>query len=446
MNSMYDELRPSKNFFRNIRLNRAILRNSILLSTVLLFASSLLEAAEFSRVRADRAGMSSERLERLDETMKAYVDAGSLAGQVILVLREGRIVYSAANGARDIEAGLPMTQDSIFRIASQTKAIVSTGIMILQEQGKLDISHALSRYIPEWANMQVAVANDNGGYTLEAARRPITLRHLLTHTAGMSYGSGPAQSAWEEAGFQGWYFAHRNEPVLASIKRMAALPLDEHPGEAWIYGYNTDILGAVIEVASGMDLASFLQQEIFGPLQMRDTHFFLPQEKAERLAVVYRPRQGGGIEAIPSTDGMQSQGRYIEGQGPNRNFSGGAGLLSTARDYARFLQMTLNGGELDGVRILSPKSIELMTTNHLGDIPFRNGTGFGLGYSVVTDLGSRGSLGSDGEYGWGGAYHSTYWVDPEEELVVVYLTQLIPSNGLDDYSKLRNGIYQAIVE
>ena len=417
-----------------------------LVSTLLFSSSNIVQAAELSRVRAERVGMSSDRLQQLDRLMKSYVDAGQLAGQVILVLREGRIVYSAANGMRDIEAGSPMMQDSIFRIASQTKAIVSTGIMILQEQGKLDINHPLSRYIPEWADMQVAVADNQGGYTLETARRPITLRHLLTHTGGMSYGSGPARQEWTRAGFQGWYFANKNEPILTSIKRMAALPLDEHPGEAWIYGYNTDILGAVIEVASGMDLASFLKQEIFDPLQMRDTHFYLPEEKADRLAVVYRPDNDGGIEAIPSTEGMQSQGLYIQGQGPNRSYSGGAGLLSTARDYSRFLQMTLNGGELDGVRILSPKTIELMTVNHLGDIPFRNGTGFGLGFSVVEDIGTRGTLGSVGEYGWGGAYHSTYWVDPQEELVVVYLTQLIPSNGLDDYSKLRNGIYQAIIE
>lgn len=418
---------------------------TILLS-IYFISGTALHAAELSRARAERVGMSSERLERLDQTMKAYVEEERLAGQVILVLRQGRIVYSTANGMRNINAGLPMTPDTIFRIASQTKAIVSTGIMILQEQGKLDINHPLSRYIPEWADVQVAVSNGQGGYSLEPTRRPITLRHLLTHMGGMSYGSGPAQELWAEAGFQGWYFANKNEPILESIRRMATLPLDEHPGEAWIYGYNTDILGAVIEVASGMDLASFLRQEIFTPLQMNDTHFYLPQTKAERLATVYRPRRGGGIEAIPATDGMQSQGLYIQGQGPNRSFSGGAGLLSTARDYARFLQMTLNGGELDGARIVSPKTIELMTVNHLGDIPFRSGTGFGLGYSVAMDLGTRGTLGSEGEYGWGGAYHSTYWVDPEEELVVVYLTQLIPSNGLDDYSKLRNGIYQAITE
>ncbi|MEQ8952659.1 MAG: serine hydrolase domain-containing protein, partial [Gammaproteobacteria bacterium] len=285
----------------------------------------------------------------------------------------------------------------------------------------------------------------NGGYRLEPARRQITLRHLLTHTSGVGYGSGPAQHAWEEAGFQGWYFAHMAEPISAAIARMGSLPLDQHPGEQWIYGYSTDILGAVIEKASGKDLASFLQQELFTPLDMRDTHFYLPRGKANRLATVYQPGHNG-VEPSPAGDGMLSQGTYIEGAGPNRSYSGGAGLLSTARDYGRFLQMTLNGGELDGVRILSPKTIESMTVNHLGDLPFRPGQGFGLGYSVVEDLGANGSLGSEGEYGWGGAYHSTYWVDPQEDLVVLYFTQIRPATGLDDYNKLRNGIYQAMVD
>jgi CubicO group peptidase (beta-lactamase class C family) len=177
---------------------------------------------------------------------------------------------------------------------------------------------------------------------------------------------------------------------------------------------------------------------------MVDTHFYLPESKQGRLNTVYRPLSGGGIEAIPATDGMRSQGMY--NNGPRVSFSGGAGLLSTAADYAKFLQMTLNGGELDGERLLSRKTIELMTADHLSDIQFRQGSGFGLGFSVVTDLGTRGSLGSEGEYGWGGAYHSTYWVDPVEELVVVYLTQLIPAEGIDDYSKLRSGIYQAIID
>jgi|TARA_B110000091_G_scaffold137297_1_gene146834 CubicO group peptidase (beta-lactamase class C family) len=411
---------------------------------LLLLLSTASIAADFDRARPERLGMSSDRLERLDAVLKSYVDNDQLAGQVVLVLRKGRIAYSNANGMQDIAAGIPMSQDTMFRIASQTKAIVSTGIMILHERGELDISHPLERYIPEWEDMQVAVSNDNGGYSLEPSRRSITLRNLLTHTGGMSYGSGPAADKWEEAGFQGWYFADRSEPVGDTIARMASLPLDEHPGERWIYGYNTDILGAVIEKASGMDLNSFLKKEIFEPLDMYDTHFYLPEEKKGRLATVYRPKAGGGIEARPETNGMRSQGMYDNG--PRVSFSGGAGLLSTANDYAKFLQMTLNGGELNGQRLLSPKTIELMTTNHLGDIPFRSGTGFGLGFSVVTDLGERGSLGSVGEYGWGGAYHSTYWVDPQEELVVVYLTQIIPATGLDDYAKLRSGIYQAIVE
>ena len=415
---------------------------AIFIISVLL--SSTIAAADLSRSRPEELGISSERLGRLDTVLNSYVEENLIAGQVLLVLRKGRIAHSLANGMRDIEATDPMKEDTIFRIASQTKALVSTGIMILHERGQLDISHPLSRYIPEWENVQVAVPNENGSYNLEPVERPITLRHLLTHTAGMSYGTGPASREWEEADFQGWYFANKTETIGESIARMASLPLDAHPGTAWIYGYNTDILGAVIEKASGMDLNNFLQQEIFEPLEMSDSHFYLPENKRERLAVVYQPKPGGGIQAIPATDGMRSQGLYIDG--PRISYSGGAGLLSTANDYARFLQMTLNGGELDGKRILSRKTIELMTTNHLGDLPFRSGQGFGLGFSIVTDLGERGTLGSVGEYGWGGAYHSTYWVDPLEELVVVYLTQIIPATGLDDYAKLRSGVYQAIID
>ena len=402
-------------------------------------------AAEFKRPDPGQLGFDRERLQRLDQVLESYIDQDLLAGQVVMVLRHGQVAFSAANGWRDKENRVAMTEDTIFRIASQTKAIVSTGIMILQEQGKLDINDPLARYFPEWEEMEVAVSDGNGGYTLEPARRQITLRHLLTHTSGVSYGSGPAQKAWEEAGFQGWYFAHMSEPIGAAIARMGSLPLDQHPGEQWIYGYSIDILGAVIEKASGQDLATFLQQELFNPLNMHDTHFYLPRAKASRLAKVYHSN-GNGLEPNPAGDGMGNQGTYIEGSGANRAYSGGAGLLSTARDYARFLQMTLNGGELDGARILSPKTIELMTTSHLGDIPFRPGQGFGLGFSIVEDLGTRGSPGSEGEYGWGGAYHSTYWVDPVEDLVVLYFTQILPATGLDDYNKLRNGIYQAIIE
>ena len=269
---------------------------AIFIISVLL--SSTIAAADLSRSSPEELGMSSERLGWLDTVLNSYVEENLIAGQVLLVLRKGRIAHSLANGMRDIEATDPMKEDTIFRIASQTKALVSTGIMILHERGQLDISHPLSRYIPEWENVQVAVPNENGSYNLEPVERPITLRHLLTHTAGMSYGTGPASREWEEADFQGWYFANKTETIGESIARMASLPLDAHPGTAWIYGYNTDILGAVIEKASGMDLNNFLQQEIFAPLEMRDSHFYLPENKRDRLAVVYQPKPGGGILSL----------------------------------------------------------------------------------------------------------------------------------------------------
>lgn len=395
-------------------------------------------------VVAERVGMSGEGLARLDANLEAYATDNRLSGQVYLVMRHGEVVAHEANGLQDVARSIPMTTDTIFRIASQTKAITSLAIMMLQERGLLDINQPLSKYLPEWSNPQVAVSDDSGGYTLEPARNEITLRHLLTHTGGMSYGTGRSAAEWQRANMQGWYFADRNEPIRETIARMASLPLDAHPGESWIYGYNTDILGAVVEVVSGENLADFFANNIFAPLEMNDTHFYLPAAKRERLATVYRPRDGGGIEAIPETNGMQSQGLYADG--PQQSYSGGAGLLSTAGDYAKFLQMTLNGGELNGERLVSRKTIELMTTDHLGEIEFRPGQGFGLGFSIATDLGLRGTLGSEGEYAWGGAYHSTYWVDPMEGLVVVYLTQIIPATGLDDHITLRNGVYQAIVD
>ncbi len=426
-----------------LRLSLLSLTLVVLLCGVQASADS---GAAFTTVPPEQVGMSSERLQRLDRVLKSYIINEQLAGQVALVLRRGNIVFSAANGMQDIDAGIPMREDSIFRIASQTKAITSAAIMMLHERGELDISDPLSRYLPEWREMQVAVPDNNGGYNLEPAQRQITLRHLLTHTAGMSYGSGPAADLWADAGFQGWYFANRDEPMRESIRRMAALPLDAHPGENWIYGYSTDILGAVVEVVSGQSLATFFEQEIFQPLGMTDTHFFLPESRLDRLNTVYQPVDGGGIAARPERDGMLSQGLYVDG--PRQSHSGGAGLLSTAQDYARFLQMLLNGGEFNDARLLSPKSVELMTSDHIPHLPFREnaGQGFGLGFYVVTDLGARGAMGSVGEYGWGGAYHSTYWVDPAEELIVIYLTQIIPATGLDDYSRLRSGVYQAIVD
>lgn len=421
-----------------------LLPRRLLAATLFLTLACSALAQDFPRASPQRLGFDPDRLERLDAVLQSYVDREQVAGSVALVLRNGRVAYAAAKGMSDVEAGRPMQPDSIFRIASQTKAIVSTGIMILHERGQLNIADPLSRFFPEWADPRVAEPDGEGGYALAPLSRPITLRDLLTHTSGIGYGTGgPAADEWRKAGIQNWYFADRDEPIRETVRRMAALPLEAQPGERWIYGYSIDILGAVIENASGLSLADFLQREIFDPLGMEDTHFYLPPEKAERLVTVYGADENGLVRQ-PDGAGMQRQGNYLEG--PRVSFSGGAGLLSTASDYARFLQMTLNGGEFDGVRLLSPKTVELMTVSHLGDIVFRPGVGMGLGFSVVEDLGDRGELGSEGEYGWGGAYHSTYWVDPEEGLVVVYLTQLIPAGGIDDFARLRAGIYGALVE
>src|SRR5215216_4280462 len=427
------------------RLMRA--RSSVFAAAVLCAALAWVPAGyaqTLPRARPESVGLSSERLKRLSEALNGYVKDGKLSGGVALVARRGKVAYAEAFGQRDREAASPMREDSIFRIASQTKALVSVGVMILQEEGRLLISDPVGKYLPEFRETTVAVPKQGGGYEVVKAKRPITIRDLLTHTAGVGYGGGVARDRWEAAKITGWYFADRDEPVGATVTRMAALPFDAQPGEKWIYGYSTDILGALVERVSGQTLEQFLRARIFEPLGMKDTQFYLPESKAERLAVVYSAKEAGGLERAPEPGGMVGQGAYVKG--PRKSFSGGAGLLSTANDYARFLSMLLNGGELDGKRLLGRKSVELMTTDHLNGVSFREGQGFGLGFSVVKDLGSRGQPGSVGEYGWGGAYHSTYWVDPKEQLVVVYFTQLIPARGLDDHDKLRALVYQSIID
>lgn len=411
----------------------------------LLFSFSIdLAAQDIPRAKPEEVGMSSARLQQLSATLDGYVKDERLAGGVALVLRRGKVAYLHAFGDRDRESKSAMKPDAIFRIASQSKALTSVSVMILQEEGKLLLNDPVSKFIPEFANSTVAVPKDGGGYDIVKAKRQITLRDLLTHTSGASYGGGPARDKWQEAKVNSFYFSDKDEPVCETIRRMGTLPMDAHPGERYIYGYSTDILGCVVERASDMTLDKFFQQKIFDPLRMKDTSFYLPQDKIDRLATVYSAKDGK-IERAPNEGTIQSQGHYVNG--PRKSFSGGAGLLSTANDYARFLQMLLNGGQLDGKRILSRKSVELMTVDQMRTINFgRDGQGFGLGFSVVKDVGAYGAPSSVGEFGWGGAYHSNYWVDPKEQLVVVYLTQLLPAGNIDDYGKLRAGIYSAIVD
>ncbi|MCY3623023.1 MAG: serine hydrolase [Gammaproteobacteria bacterium] len=383
-------------------------------------------------------GVSPERLARLDAFLDAYVEEGRIPGAVLQVTHDDRTVYHRAAGFRDLAAGSPMQTDTIFRIASMSKAVVSAAVLMLQERGALLITQPLGEVLPEYAATRVAVAADDGGYGIVDATRPITIRDLLTHTAGIGYGSGPAAAEWQAAGLQHWYFGHRDEPIRETVRRIGAMPMDAQPGERWVYGYNTDILGALVEVASGTTLDEFLATEMFAPLGMTDTSFYLPPAKRDRLAVVYSRTPTGELVLPEENTPFHGQGHYVTG--PRKSFSGGAGLLSTTADYTRFLEAIRRGGG----PILSRKSVELMTTDNLGDIEVAPGLGFGLGFGVVSEPGVRGELGSPGEFNWGGAYHTLYWVDPVEKLTVVYMTQVLPAFGLDDFGKVRALVYQAI--
>ncbi|HUP88093.1 MAG TPA: serine hydrolase domain-containing protein, partial [Longimicrobiales bacterium] len=346
-------------------------------------------------------------------------------------------------GFRDLEARDSMRANAIFRIASQTKALTTVAAMILQEEGKLLITDPVGKYLPEYQKTKVAIGRDSGRYEIVDAKRAITIRDLMTHTAGISYGSGPARELWTQAGINGWYFADRDEPIRETIRRLASLPFDAQPGERFVYGYATDILGVIVEVVSGKPLDQFIAERILKPLKLNDTQFFLPPSKRNRLVTVYSAGKDGTVSRTADDGGMQSQGKYVDG--PRKSFSGGAGLTSTASDYGRFLQMLLNGGEMDGVRILSRKSVELMLASHLSPEKYPEpGNAFGLGFRVLTDLGANGQLGSVGQWGWGNAYHGTYWVDPKEKMIVVYMTQLIPAGSIDDFAKVRALIYQAL--
>jgi CubicO group peptidase (beta-lactamase class C family) len=394
----------------------------------------------------ESVGLSSERLERVDRVMKEYVDQGRIPGVVTLIARHGKVALLQGYGKLDLEKNAPMQKDTIFRIASMSKAVTSIAALMLLEDGKLLLSDPVSKFIPAYKNTTVAVAPPAGAapnrpVAVVPAKREITIRDLLTHTSGVSYGSGPAEAQYKAANIWMWYFADKNEPILPVIERLASLPFDAQPGEKYVYGFSTDILGAVIEKASGTPLDEFFRTRIFEPLKMVDTSFFLPPAKADRLAAVYAVKEGGGLERAPKP--QRGQGDYVEG--PRKCFSAGAGLLSTASDYARFLQMLMNGGELDGHRLLSPKTVELATSNHVGTLFNEGKTGFGLGFEIVEHVGRSGRPGSVGEFSWGGAYYTSYWADPEEQIVAVFMSQMLPAGSLDLQGKFRALVYQAVV-
>ncbi|MEZ4413192.1 MAG: serine hydrolase domain-containing protein [Gemmatimonadales bacterium] len=419
-------------------------RSFLMLTLALSFAPDL-AAQGLPAGQPTQLGFSPGRLARIDTLIQSYVDAGRTPGVVAIVARRGQVAWSGTFGMADREAARAMTPDALFRIASQSKAVTSVAAMILVEEGRLRLNEPVSRYIPGFANARVAVATDTGR-ALIPAHRSITIRQLLTQTAGLSYGTDPlirddyrAAGLGPAAGY-GWYLADKAESICTTMDRLGMLPLAAQPGEEWIYGYATDVLGCVVERASRMPLDQFIQERIFVPLKMNSTWFFPPTSTGGRLTAVYAVTEGGALVRAP--DGPMGQGDYLEG--PRQDFAGGAGLVSTAGDYARFLQMLLNGGELDGARILSPATVSLMTADQVDSLYSSRGVGFGLGFEILEDPGLAGQYGSAGRFGWGGAYATNYWVDPTDSLVVVLMQQLLPARGLDLADKFRTMVYTAL--
>jgi CubicO group peptidase (beta-lactamase class C family) len=398
---------------------------------------------------AESVGMSTERLRRLHDGMQGFVARREAGGIVTLIAREGKVVDVHASGFQDVESKTAMKTDTVFRIASMTKPVTSVAVMMLYEEGKLQLTDPVSRFIPAFKSQQVMDASG----ALTPARRPVTIRDLLTHRSGLTYGflnNGPVGDAYRKTGVADGLTV-MPLTLQEAIDKLASAPLMSQPGAAWNYSLSTDVLGRVVEVASGKPFDVFLKERVFTPLGMTDTSFEVPDARWSRLATVYSPDGSGGIRPMkdPESFGNTVMSPVASYKPPKKYFSGGAGLTSTARDYGRFAQMLLNGGGLDNARLLSPKSIELMTANHTSDIPgggplLGPGTAFGLGFQITTDLGATQAVGSNGMYGWSGIYGTIFWVDPQERLVAVMMVQRYPGSPVAN--AFRPLVYQALTK
>ena len=389
---------------------------------------------------------SPQRLDRIDYVLEKYVNEERITGAVALVLQDGEVVYEKAVGWADKENERRMTTDTIFRIASQTKAITSTAILMLIEQGKVYLNAPIDQWMPTFEQTTVAVESDNG-LVIEPAHRSITIKDLLTHTAGISYGrESITEALYKQNGLgyagdaYGWYTAHKNEEICQTMDRLGNLPFAEHPGKDWVYGYSTDILGCIVERASGQPLDAFIRTHITDPLGMTNTYFFLPLEEKERLATVYTINDQSII--VRSPEGPRGQGDYVTG--PRKSFAGGSGLLSTAKDYARFLEMIRNEGTLDGHHYLSPHTVNLMTSNQVGLLHSHKGLGFGLGFQTTEQPGAN-AFAPVGSFGWSGAYGTAYEVAPHERLVMVLMIQVLPFRGNGIREAFKTAVYQSLV-
>lgn len=396
-------------------------------------------AQELPVVAPEQVGMSSEKLALVDLAMQESIDDKKIPGGIVIIARHGKIVHFKAYGKMDLEADKPMKTDSILRFYSMTKAITTTAAMMLVDEGKLSVEDPVSKYLPEIEKVSIG-----DGDEIRPAERTMTVADLMLHTAGYSYG-GSGVAAHDKA------YAELNMlDTAASLEAMQAklskLPLAFEPGTDWHYGISIDVLGRVVEVASGQTLDEFFKQRIFEPLEMPDTDFYVPADKVNRFAANYRPDGNGNLTVIDAP----SESRYLI---KPAFYGGGGGLVSTARDYMRFLVMIANGGELNGKRLLKPETVQRMITNHLssdiGWIKFgqqvREGVGFGYGFNVRDKMSEWDPQGRVGEYGWGGAASTHYWVSPKDDLAVITLEQIMPYSFMTEF-KLKGLIYDAIVD
>jgi CubicO group peptidase (beta-lactamase class C family) len=405
-------------------------------------------------VAPEEVGLASSRLAYIRSVMNRHVEEKQIPGAAGLIARRGKIAYQEAFGMADVEAGKPMRLDTIHRIYSMSKPITSVAVMMLYEEGKFQLNDPVAKYLPEFAKMQVAIDEKDpqtGKPTLKTApaKRAVTVRDLLRHTAGLTYGFFSDTLVDQE---------YRKARILSDLNlaefvtHLSQIPLLYEPGTRWHYSVSVDVLGRLVEVLSGKPFDQFLQERIFTPLDMRDTGFYVPADKKDRFAKLYSPTKDGKIQpavicatrqecvekfpnAVPS---------YLE---PPTLFSGGGGLVSTAYDYLRFCQMLLNKGQYDGKRLLSRKTVQLMSSDNLGTIPGMGpGAGFGLGFAVSKAPGEAGMMGSPGEYNWGGAAGTRFWIDPQEELIGIFMIQILPHDGLNYGSEFRVLTYQAIAD
>ncbi len=427
--------------------HRQIINRRIVVPTFFcLFVLFTAWAQEVPVVKPETVGLSSERLERISSAVQRSIDEKRIAGAVTLVARRGHVAWFKAQGMADREAGKPMRTDSMFRICSMTKPITSLAVMMLYEEGRFLLEDPVSKYLPEFKNPKVLVKPASGApYTIPATHE-ITIRDLLRHTSGITYNwNDDLGPMYKDANVASGLLQY-DGTIENSVKHLAGLPLLFNPGEKWEYSLGVDVLGRLVEVVSGKPLDEFFRTRIFEPLGMKDTYFYPPDNKLDRLATAYTYYDDKGLNRfpdIPITEGPFIYSADYPVRGPEKLFSGGAGLVSTAADYMRFCQMMLDGGKFGNTRLLSRKSVELMTQDQLGKVS--PDQGFGLGFGIDGVKAPLSELGSPGEYNWGGFFYTAFSIDPKEQMIVIFMGQLHPEGDLTLNRQTHELAYQAII-